>query len=104
APDGATGMRWCPRPDLNQQPTVYKTVALPLSYRGARRGVSSRSPYSSTDFSQFADVPPSWHESAFLAIFRRIPTYAFLEGWPPELPGPSPPAVGLFLCAYSKQS
>jgi hypothetical protein len=26
--------RWCPESDLNQRPTAYEAVALPLSYRG----------------------------------------------------------------------
>lgn len=26
---------WCPESDLNQRPTAYEAVALPLSYRGA---------------------------------------------------------------------
>ena len=25
---------WCPESDLNQRPTAYEAVALPLSYRG----------------------------------------------------------------------
>src|SRR5207237_4685365 len=38
--------RWCPESDLNQRPTAYEAVALPLSYRGvpplARAGLLSR--------------------------------------------------------------
>ena len=30
-------MRWCPESDLNQRPTAYEAVALPLSYRGSDR-------------------------------------------------------------------
>ena len=26
--------RWCPESDLNQRPTAYEAVALPLSYQG----------------------------------------------------------------------
>src|SRR5204862_3409583 len=29
--------RWCPESDLNQRPTAYEAVALPLSYRGVPR-------------------------------------------------------------------
>ena len=27
-------LAWCPESDLNQRPTAYEAVALPLSYRG----------------------------------------------------------------------
>jgi hypothetical protein len=30
----ASQARWCPRPESNQQPTVYKTVALPIELQG----------------------------------------------------------------------
>src|ERR1051325_6094680 len=30
----AAARRWCPESDLNQRPTAYEAVALPLSYRG----------------------------------------------------------------------
>ncbi len=30
------GRNWCRRRELNPRPTVYKTVALPLSYAGDR--------------------------------------------------------------------
>src|SRR5258707_7914519 len=30
------GRGWCPESDLNQRPTAYEAVALPLSYRGSR--------------------------------------------------------------------
>src|SRR5438067_12509938 len=32
----AAARRWCPESDLNQRPTAYEAVALPLSYRGFR--------------------------------------------------------------------
>ena len=39
--------KWCPGSDLNQRPTAYEAVALPLSYRGVsmawrRHSVSAR--------------------------------------------------------------
>jgi hypothetical protein len=33
--------RWCPESDLNQRPTAYEAVALPLSYRGDATGKRS---------------------------------------------------------------
>ncbi len=36
--------RWSPREDLNPQPTVYKTVALPIELRGHGAGRGSRTP------------------------------------------------------------
>src|SRR6516164_1317413 len=32
--DACLGTSWCPESDLNQRPTAYEAVALPLSYRG----------------------------------------------------------------------
>src|SRR5258708_37805515 len=32
---GFVRIKWCPESDLNQRPTAYEAVALPLSYRGA---------------------------------------------------------------------
>src|SRR6266446_10932877 len=32
------GKGWCPESDLNQRPTAYEAVALPLSYRGDATG------------------------------------------------------------------
>src|SRR6266404_3886862 len=32
------GKGWCPGSDLNQRPTAYEAVALPLSYRGDATG------------------------------------------------------------------
>src|SRR5712664_3064440 len=32
------GRGWCPGSDLNQRPTAYEAVALPLSYRGDATG------------------------------------------------------------------
>ena len=31
-------LAWCPESDLNQRPTAYEAVALPLSYRGEASG------------------------------------------------------------------
>src|SRR5271168_4828436 len=35
---------WSRHPDLNRGPTVYKTVALPLSYAGGGRGTDGADP------------------------------------------------------------
>src|SRR5262249_54052268 len=36
--DAGFRTRWCPESDLNQRPTAYEAVALPLSYRGNANG------------------------------------------------------------------
>src|SRR5215469_5958013 len=46
--DACLGTSWCPESDLNQRPTAYEAVALPLSYRG---NAGKRQPRTTPGFS-----------------------------------------------------
>ena len=68
------GSDWCPRSDSNQQPTVYKTVALPIELQGHARTVTSPTACHSIDIWPFSPGSGGLAESSNAADCHRIAT------------------------------